>query len=755
MKRLLSTCLYFVLLLSFSNLQTTTAQPRGRTLYDLMSSERLTTTTGTSSVMWLPAGRGYYVQESDSATGQTTFFRVDPATKEKSPLFNPATRLSIQRSYSDITGNEIEGLPFNRFSYVRDGAAITFTVDGRHFLYDFSVDALRELLRPEIERQPNTDGLMRNMMGSQLWNGEYSPDFTSFAYVKGYDLYMTNTVTGEEKRLTFDGNEDLFNGRPNWVYPEEFSQLTAYWWSPDSRMLAYVQYDESDVHKYPIVHDLEPEAELESQSYPKAGETNPTARLFIIDTETGEQVAVQTASSSDIYIIRTMWLLDGSELTFRRMNRRQNEMALMAANPVTGVVRTILEEKEDAFINLHDDFILLDDNRHFLWSSERTGWRHLYLFDLQGNLTTTLTSGEWPVGSIVGVDQEHQWVYFTGNTEMGLETHFSRVNFDGSHLEQLTTEAGNHRISMDPAAQYYTDVYSSFTTPTTGNMHAANGELLDHMLATDTSRLDELRLEPPELIVVKAADGETDLHGLLFKPAGYDPNQSYPLLISVYGGPHSKSVRNSYSMNGSEQRYAQLGFMVWRMDNRGMTSRGKAFETETYLKLGQVDLADQAAGVKQITQRLYIDGSRVGVFGGSYGGYMTAMALLKEPEIFHVGVAGAPVTDWRNYDTIYTERYMRTPQENEEGYDLGSTLPYAKNLRGKLLLIHGSIDNNVHPGNTMQLVNALVEAQVWFDLMIYPGHRHGIRGNAGQHSSQMRINYFIEHLDPPPYPWTR
>jgi len=751
MKRIL--CLS-LLLLSLTSLELF-AQPRGRALYDILSTERVTNTTGTYSVNWLPGGQGYYVQERDSVTSKMTYYRIDPRTQARSPFFDEETQGNLIQAYNSITGENVDELPFQRFNLVRDGDGMTFSTDERHFFFDFQSDTLRELLRPEVERQPNTDGLMRNMIASQLWNGEYSPDFNRFAYVKEYDLYVVDTVTGKEKRLTFDGNENLFNGRPNWVYPEEFSQLTAYWWSPDSRLLAYVQYDEAEVHKYPIIHDLDPEAQLESQSYPKAGETNPTARLFIVDTDTGKQVEVQTDSSSEIYIVRTMWLLDGSELTFRRMNRRQNELSLMSADPSSGTVRTILEEKEEAFINLHDDFILLDDNEHFLWSSERSGWRHLYLYDLQGTLKATLTSGDWAVGSITVVDQNRDWVYFTGSTEMGLETHFFRVKLDGSNLEKLTDEPGMHRISMDPAARYYTDVFSSFSTPTTGNMHTADGTLLNELLTTDTSRLDELELEPPELVIVKADDGTTDLHGILFKPAGYDPNQSYPLLVSVYGGPHSKSVRNSYSMNGYEQRYAQLGFMVWRMDNRGLTGRGKAFETETYLKLGQIDLADQTAGVQQITQRFYIDGSRIGVYGGSYGGYMTAMALLKESDVFHVGVAGAPVTDWRNYDTIYTERYMRTPQENPDGYDIGSALPYAGDLKGKLLLVHGSIDNNVHPGNTMQLVNALVDAQAQFDLMIYPGHRHGIRGNAGRHNSQLRIDYFIEHLDPPPYPWTR
>ncbi len=282
-----------------------------------------------------------------------------------------------------------------------------------------------------------------------------------------------------------------------------------------------------------------------------------------------------------------------------------------------------------------------------------------------------------------------------------------------------------------------------------------DGTTVRNLMRTDTSKLDELGLEPPELVTFKAADGITDLHGILYKPAGYNPDMAYPLLVPVYGGPYSKAVSNSYLNGSGDQRMAQLGYMVWRADNRGLTRRGKLFENMTYLKLGQIDLDDQAAGVRQISQRPYVDGGRVGIYGGSYGGYMTTMALVKYPDVFHVGVAAAPVTDWRNYDTIYTERYMRTPQENPEGYDLGATMPFANQLTGKLLIAHGSIDNNVNPTNTLQMINALVEAGKRFDMMYYPQNRHGFRGAAGRHFSEMRLEYFLEHLDPPAWPWTR
>jgi len=751
MKRIGASILTVIILLACGTPLAAQELLRGQELYDQWQSLRLTETSGSSMIRWLPQGQGYFlVRTQDEAR---TFVRVDPVSEAESPLFDRTAEDAIKRHYAAITGEAAADLPFVQFSYVEGTRFLRFDAGGKYFLYDSDSRQLRELKRPEIEPQPYSHDLMRGMAGSQLWNGSYSPDFTQFAYVKGYDLYVTNTATGEEERLTHDGNLDTFNGRPNWVYPEEFGQRDAYWFSPDSRKIAYYRSDESDVHKYPLVHDSIPEAQLELQSYPKPGEPNPTVVLRIVDIETGETVEIQTNSTPDNYIIRPFWLPDGNEILLQRVNRHQSLVELLAANVHTGQVRTILTEQEEAFVNIQDDFRLLSDGQRFLWSSERSGWRHLYLYDLQGNELAQLTSGETPVIGVTMVDENEEWVYFTANTEMGLDTHFFRIRLDGAGLEKLTPDAGSHRISMDPAGRYYVDSYSSFTTPNTANLHHADGRLIRNLSSTDTEKLDSYGLEDPELVIVKAADGVTDLHGLLFKPADYNPDIAYPLLVPVYGGPHSKAIANRYYANSGDQRLAQLGFVVFRVDNRGQRARGKAFETETYLKLGQVDLADQAAAVRQISQRPYVDGTRVGIYGGSYGGYMTVMALLKEPEVFHVGVAHAPVTDWRNYDTIYTERYMRTPQENSEGYDLGSAMPYAENLEGKLLIMHGAVDNNVHPGNSIQLISALIEAGKQFDLMFYPENRHGLRGASGRHSQQKRMDFLLTHLDPPTHPW--
>lgn len=743
--------LFFIALCTLAFSQTSFAQPRGKALYEALTGASLIQMQGSGMVRWLPNEAAYWTTEGGGKTETPQWYKVNPETKAKTLLFEEAERQALMTQYNQLTKNNTSSLPFNEFKFVQGGASIHFKVEKRNFLFSRADRKLRELKHPEVKQQPFSDGLMRNMPASQLWNGEYAPDFNWFAYVVDYDLYVADTRTGKVYRLTHDGSENRFNGRPNWVYPEEFNQLTAYWWSPDSKRLAFYQSDESAVHKYPLVRDDKPEAALELQSYPKAGEPNPVVRLMIAEIPTGKKVTVQTNSSPDHYIVRPMWTKDSKELWYQRINRQQNVFELSAAQPQTGMVRSVLVEKENEFVNLQDDTYFFADGQHFLWSSERDGYRQLYRYTMQGRLVNTLTNGTDPVQNVIRVDEKNNWVYYMRNANLGMETEFCRVRLDGTGFQKLTSVAGSHTINMDATATYYTDSYSSFTTPNTTNLHKADASLISALATANTQKLDDLKLIAPELVKFKAADGSTELPGILYRPAGFDPNKKYPLLISVYGGPHSRAIRNAYNMGNNLQALAQLGYIVWNADNRGLVGRGKSFETATYRKLGQVDLADQTTAVKQLcAQFKEIDCSRVGIFGHSYGGYMTAMALLKEPNVYHVGVSGAPVTDWRNYDTIYTERYMFTPQENKEGYDLGSAMPYAKNLKGKLLLVHGTIDNNVHPGNTMQLIEALVKEGKKFDLKMYPLNRHGIGGAFGKHYTQSRLDYFEQYLQPSP-----
>lgn len=722
------------------------AQLTGIELYNAMGERGFISYEGKSRLPWLPGDMGYMAMEPDG-NGGFEFFKVNPETEEKSPLFSTEQKTALIEQFNTLTGSSIAGYPFRDFEFVMNNQAIFFSADTLDFVFHLGERTLRKLIRPKVERAPYTDELMRNMQASQLWNGTYSHDYTKFAYVKGYDIYVVDTSTGEEKRLTY-GSEEQMNGRPSWVYPEEFGEREAYWFSPDDSKIAYLQYNETEVYQYPIIHELTFETGLELERYPKAGEENPTVNLFIVDIESGEIEQVPTNSNPDTYIVRPIWRRDGSELTFRRLNRQQNHLELLAYSLKDKKVRTILEEREDAYINLHDNFIQLDDNKSFIWTSEVDGYNHIYHYSFDGKLIKRLTKGENPVGSVVNVDQKNKKVYFTAYENYGLESHFYVVGFNGKGLKKLTNIPGRHSISMNEAAQYYTDLYQGFDQPYEGALYHANGKKIRTIFTSNTEKVQENGLEKPELFMFKSADGKEDLVALIYKPVDFDPNKKYPVLLPLYGGPEYQDVTAGYKNADGYQRLAQLGFIVVRANYRGSGNRGKRFGTLHYKKLGTYEIDDYAEVIKQVTSRPYADGSRVGVYGHSYGGYATTMLMLRYPNIFHVGVAGAPVTDWRSYDTIYTERYMDTPQNNKEGYDKGSAMTYANNLKGHLLIIHGTTDNNVHPANSIMLIDALVKADKKFDVMFYPENRHGIRGAAGQHYNKLRTRYLVEHLQP-------
>ncbi len=740
MKKLLGVSFILLLTASVANAQLT-----GIDLYNEMNQSGFIQYDGQTGLPWLPGDMGYL--EIKQENGSTEFYKVHPETGNETLLFDRRTKMAITDQYNDLTNSEISGYPFSEFEFVMDNKAIFFTVDEVDFVYNLEDASMRMLYKPEVERALYTDELMRNMEASQLWNGTYSHDYSKFAHVKGYDIYVVDTQTKEEKRLTV-GSEEQMNGRPSWVYPEEFYQRDAYWFSPDDSKIAYLQYNETHVFQYPVIHELEFETGLELMRYPKAGEENPTLKLFIVDIESGDIEEIPTNSNADNYIVRPLWKNDGTELTFRRLNRQQNHLEFLAYDLESKTVRTILEEREDAYINLHDNFIQLEDGESFIWTSEVDGFNHIYHYNFDGTLINRLTEGDNPVSSIDLVDEENQKVYFSANSNLGLETHFYVVNFDGSNLTQITEKAGQHSVTINESGEYFTNLFTGFDFPYEAKLYKADGTELQDLLSTNIEKVEEHNLGKPEILMFKSADGSEDLVATVYKPSDFDPNKKYPVVLPLYGGPGYQDVTSTFKNADGYQQMAQLGFIVVRANYRGSGGRGKEFATLHYGKLGTYEIDDYAQVIKEVTKRDYADGSRVGVYGHSYGGYATALLMLRYPDLFHAGVSGAPVTDWRSYDTIYTERYMDTPQRNKAGYDEGSAMTYAENLQGNLMIIHGTIDNNVHPQNSIMLINALILADKDFDVMFYPGNRHGIRGQHGQHYRKIRTRYLVEHLQP-------
>jgi len=700
----------------------------GKALYDKLRREARTLVKmeGQPGLAWTPDGKASYINEDG------TFKRIDILTGEKTPLFDDAKLLAAVNA---MTGRQEAKLFFNRFQYLDEGNKIQFSAFNKVFVYDLASSKL-----VFYEPEPAIVGVRGRAYGDIL-----SPDLKYRAFTRDYNLYVKD-MDGKETALTTDGTEDLRNAFPDWVYPEELGQYQAFWWSPDSKRIAFMQFDEKPVTKYPIVHDVQPIPRFELLGYPKPGGNNPIIRLFVADVASKKLVRLETGDDLDVYLYRGQWTNDSKEFTYHRLNRWQNKLELFAADPATGKTRLFLTDEDPCYIDEQTELIFLKDNLRFLWTSERSGWREIYLYDLTGKLLKQLTNAKLPIRSVQGVDEARGWVYFGGLEANGTESYAYKVKLDGTGFAKMTKEPGSHNVSFSPNFDYYTDAFSSYDQPMKSTLYQADGKEV-RVLATSvpTKEFLDLKLIKPERFTFKSADGKYDLDGLVYFPAHFDPKDKYPLLLSVYGGPGSKGVNNSYKMTDGNQALAQLGFLVAVCDYRGVSGRGKAFQNLHYMKLGQVELEDHVAFVKALGQRPYADTTRVGVTGHSYGGYFTCLALLKEPDVFHVGVAGAPVTDWRNYDSIYTERYMRRPQDNPDGYEKGSCLTYAKNLKGKLFIHHGAVDDNVHPGNTIQLVQALLKENKKFDMMIYPEQQHGI---AFPRYGESRVEYFIEHLKP-------
>ncbi|HRP61783.1 MAG TPA: DPP IV N-terminal domain-containing protein [Phycisphaerales bacterium] len=629
--------------------------------------------------------------------------------------------------------------------WTEDGAALLFRRDGLRLRFDLADHTVREMADDEDEAATRQAVDRRRPARGHQRDVEPSPDGRWRAVSRDWNVYLEDASSETAPiALTTDGERKHRYGRASWVYGEELDQIDAMWWSPDSTKLAYYEFDERLVPDYYLAAGLlERHTTPLIEGYPKPGDPNPIANLWIHDLNTGEKVRVDVGSpaqETDRYIYTVRFSPDGSELLFNRTNRRQNVLHVMAADVRTGISRIVLTETQETWQENSPTMRFLEDGRRFIWQSERTGWKHYELRHIDGRLLNVLTRGDYVAGSIVRVDEEAGVMFYMAySDENPLNQHLHRVNLDGTGEKRLTSESLNHSIDMSPCGQWFIARGEATGVPSSTWIYDSNGTRLETLAEGSWANAAELGLTPPELFTFKADDGETDLYGVLYKPSNFDPAKKYPLVIDVYGGPLSQRVRNTYNAANAS---CEFGFIIAQIDNRGTANRGKSFEDAAYLKLGIVDLKDQADAVRYLTARTYIDGDRVGIFGGSYGGYLAALALLKYPDVFHVGVAAAAVTDWRNYDTIYTERFMRLPDENLENYDEGSCIPFAKNLQGKLLIQHGMMDDNVHPNNAWQLIDALHRANREFDLMMYPTRGHGL----GPHAGVTRWQYLHRHL---------
>ncbi len=593
--------------------------------------------------------------------------------------------------------------------------------------------------------------MILDSQGSPALDPQFSPDGEQIAFVRNDELFVIPAQGGEPRQLTYGAREaGKTHGLAEYIAQEEMARSHGFWWSPDGEWIAFEEVDETHIPVYRIVHqgkDFTGEGAQEDHRYPFAGGPNARVRLGVVPAAGGEPRWMDLGSEEDIYLARVNWLAP-RRLTAQIQNREQTRLDLVEFDLQTGASRTLLTETSEVWINLHHLFRRLNKGG-FIWGSERSGFRHLYLYDELGRLQNQITSGEWMVDNLVGVDEDEQVVYFTATKDSPLESHLYAASFSGGEPRRLTREAGFHTVVLDPACRRFVDVCHNLDTPPQITLCSLkDGDTLGTIYAQPDTRIEIMGLEPPELVTLQNRHGDT-LHGAIYRPPSRYGVGPFPTIVYVYGGPHAQLVVNSWLMTAAmrPQYLRGLGFLVFVLDNRGSARRGLAFEGVIKHDMGHLEVEDQVDGVRWLVEQGLADPERVGVYGWSYGGYMTLMCMARAPETFKVGVAGAPVTHWDGYDTHYTERYMGTPQSNPEGYEQSSVMRHIDRLQGKLMLVHGMLDENVHFRHTARLVNALIRARKPYDLFLLPDERHMPRKPEDRiYLEQIIRDYFIDHL---------
>lgn len=721
LSRYFTTILVFIFLLNPS----LSAQDKGEITVEWIYGNKSAEITAIPSFTWLNDGT-VLLYDNRKPPKKRTFEYLDPASGKRTPALDRDKALS---SFKELTEKTFP----QRILFLPQ--AIDLNGKRTAYLYQEDVFVL-ELSSSQFLQVTETKGAEKSL--------HFSPDGKKLAYVRNNNLFVYNLADNEEKQLTHDGSETLLNGTLSWVYWEEIfgRRDIGFWWSPDSRAIAYLQTDESPAGIAYFLNHRSNYAKLIKQRYPKTGTANPEVKAGIIEISSGKTTWVGLNPNSYEYIIRTKWLPDSTRLGVQTMNRDQDRLNLYFADRKTGETALVLTEKNDSWINIHDDLHFLQRGKHFIWSSERDGYNHLYLYTMDGQNFNQVTKGEWAIASsgggvywvrqaITAVDEANGWIYFTALKESSLERHLYRIHLDGTCLEWLTKETGTHRITFSRDAKYYLDRYSNISTPPSLTLHKNDGTSVLTLASARSEIPEKLGMQHPELFTIPAEDG-FPLPAQIYKPQDFDPDKKYPLILNVYGGPSAPEVSNSWHSGYFEQILLRKGYLIASVDNRSATGISKILEN-TILKntMGDGELGDLVSAVEWLKAQPYIDPQRVGIWGWSGGGTFTLLAMTRSQE-FKAGIAVAPVTAWKYYDTVWAEALMKHPDENPEGYKKNDLNMYAKNLHGRLLIVHGTYDDNVHIQNIWNFVDELIKANKMFDLMIYPMRKHGIADRAAR-----------------------
>ncbi|MCL5005792.1 MAG: S9 family peptidase [Acidobacteria bacterium] len=693
---------------------------------ELVTSEQQIVPLAISRVRWRPGSEQIsYIRHRDE---DDSLWIYDVATRQKRRV--------------DVSSTA--GVDLDSYRWSPKGDRILFEGGGNLWLFDLASGKTRRLTGGAQKAEEPT----------------FSPTGDRVAFVRQNNLFTLSLQTGKITQLTSDGTPLILNGKLDWVYKEELADRAtgrAYEWSPNGKEIAYLRLNDTPVPEYPLVHFLSTHVKFSLQRFPQPGDPNPHATFHVVSVSTRERhdwVPPRNSLPIEYFGPSFSWTPDSKAIAFLTLNRDQTEMAVHLWNADSGSNRVLLVEKDPYWINSLYPPGFLGDGR-FLWLSERDGWLHLYLYSRQGTLLRKLTSGNWmldhPLFSSLPMFQyggDSGWVYFLSTKPDPRQRQIYRVRLDGSHFERLSKEPGTHTLLLSPDGRFYVETFSDYKTPPITRLFKSDGAFVA-TLDKPENHLHDYALGQTEFVTVTAPDG-TKLYARLVKPPDFDPHKKYPVIVNVYGGPEVQIVQDAWGVTSlQDQLFAEHGFLLWSLDNRGSWGRGHAWETTIFEHLGRQELSDQMAGVNYLKSLPYVDSNRMGIWGWSYGGFMTLYTLTHAPRVFKCGAAGGPVTDWRFYDSIYTERYMRTPKVNPEGYQESSPLDAAGNLRAKLLLMHGVDDDNVHLQNTINFIEALIRDGKSYQLYLQPGEKHGFVGySARLYLVDRLLKFFEDNLQP-------
>ncbi len=726
---------YFILtfiLLSFFVLNIFAGDKKLLTVSDIFVSQKFHGKT-LNHAKWFPDGKSFTFIKYDDQSNFPSLYKHEVKSGDVSKLLDGAEIINPQ------TGDTIL---FNDYEWSESGKKILLKADSRRVWRRFSLAYfyVYDLDQKKLQAVSNGD--------ERILHAKLSPDASKVGYVYENNLFIKDIKTDSVQQLTKDGSETIINGQFDWVYEEEFGIANGWRWSPDSKKIAFWRLDQSMEPEFSWI-DYQPlHGAVKTIRYPKAGDNNAFVKIGVIHLQSGKTVWMDIGAESDIYIPRIQWTNNPNKLSIQRLNRLQNKLDLLIADANSGQSKLILSETDSCWIDYLDNIEFLNNKKQFVWTSERDGFQHIYLYNLDGSLARQLTKGKWEVGNVYGVNEKRRLVYFSANKVNITESHINSIKLNGKSLKRLTKKKGRHRANFSPDWESFILMFSNSHTPAQYSLLSDTGANIRTLEENKIEALDEYDISYPQFLTFDTEDGVT-LNAMIIKPTDFDKNKKYPVLIYGYGGPGSQMVRNSWGRSNFlwHNLLAQKGYIIFSLDNRGTGGRGKAFKNLAYRDIGKWMIYDHIEGAKYLAKLPYVDKERIGIWGWSGGGYLTLMALTKGSDYFKTGIAVASVSDFRFYDSIWTERYMGLPQDNAAGYDSTSALNYVDKYKGNLLIIHGAADDNVHTQNSMQFIEKMQSANKQFNLMLYPGKNHSLLGrNTRLHLYTLMTDFILKNL---------